>query len=156
VRKWWSAFIGANIYHYHIDGSFDNLPVNNASWNYSVNLNTTLSLSNHWSIQGSVNYLSARNTAQGEDGRFFSPSLTVSKTFMNDRLEATLQWLNIDIGLWDANEQRITTGRPDDFYTTTNYIYEVDVISLNIRYNLINGTKNKARFIKSEFGEKEF
>lgn len=156
IKKWWSVFIGANIYHNHIEGSFDNLPVNNSSWNYSINVNTTLNLANQWSIQGTVNYLSAKNTAQGEDGRFFSPNLTVSKSIMNDRLEATLQWLNIDMGLWDANEQRITTSRPDDFYTTTNYVYEVDVISLNIRYNLMNGTKNKARFIKSEFGEKEF
>ena len=75
---------------------------------------------------------------------------------MNDRLAATLQWLNIDLGLWDANEQRITTSQPGEFFTTTNYVYEVDVISLNIRYNLINNTKNKARFIKSEFGEQEF
>ena len=60
------------------------------------------------------------------------------------------------MGLWDANEQRITTSSPNEFFTTTNYVYEVDVISLNVRYTLFNGIKNKARFIKSEFGEKEF
>ena len=75
---------------------------------------------------------------------------------MNDRLGSTLQWLNIDMGLSDANEQRITTSRPGEFFTTTNYVYEVDVIMLNLRYTILNGTRNKARFIKSEFGEKEF
>ena len=156
LAQWWQAYLGGNLYHYQIDGSFDNRPVNTSSWIYSVNINTTAKLPDHWSVQGTFNYLSSRNTAQGEDSRFFSPNLTVSKSFLNQRLEATLQWLNIDLGLWEANEQRITTGRPDEFFTTTNYVYEVDVISLNLRYLLKNGIGNKARFIKSEFGEKEF
>jgi outer membrane receptor protein involved in Fe transport len=156
LTRWWQAFVGGNLYHYQIDGSFDNRPVNTSSWIYSININTTVNLPDQWSIQGTFNYLSSRNTAQGEDSRFFSPNLTVSKTFFGERLEATLQWLNIDLGLWDANEQRITTSRPDEFFTTTNYVYEVDVISLNLRYLLKNGIGNKAKFIKSEFGEKEF
>jgi len=155
-NEWWKAFVGGNVYHYKIDGSFDDRPVDASSWIYSINANTTFELPADWSIQGTVSYISSRVTAQGEDGDFLSPSLTVSKSFMNDRLAATLQWLNIDMGLWDANEQRITTSQPNEFFTTTNYVYEVDVISLNLRYNLVNGTKNKARFIKSEFGEKEF
>lgn len=156
INQWWKAFVGGNIYHYKIDGSFNDRPINTSSWIYSINANTTFDLPSDWSIQGTVSYISPKVTAQGEDGDFLSPSLTVTKSFMSDRLAATLQWLNIDLGLWDANEQRITTSQPGEFFTTTNYVYEVDVISINIRYNLVNGTKNKARFIKSEFGEKEF
>ncbi len=74
---------------------------------------------------------------------------------MDNRLRATVQWLNMDIGLLDTNEQRITTFREGEFFTTTNYIYEVDVVIVNLSYT-INKTKNKAKFIKSEFGEKEF
>ena len=66
-----------------------------------------------------------------------------------------MQWLNIDIGLLDTNEQRITTWRADEFYTTTNYIYEVDMILLNLSYVFKNG-KNKSKFIDSEFGKREF
>ena len=156
ISSGWMAFSGGNIFYYDIEGSFNFRPVNTSSWIYSINANNTVALAKNWSLQGTVNYLSSRITAQGEDSQFFSPNLTVSKSFMNDRLAATLQWLNIDLGLWDANEQRITTSQPGEFFTTTNYVYEVDMISLNIRYNLINNTKNKARFIKSEFGEKEF
>lgn len=94
-------------------------------------------------------------TAQGEDSRFYSPNLTLQKTFLDNRLSATLQWQNIDLGLLDTNEQRITTYKTDSFYTTTNYVLEVDIVSLNLTYNF-NSNKNKSKFIKSEFGAKEF
>jgi hypothetical protein len=59
------------------------------------------------------------------------------------------------MGLLDTNEQRITTSRPGEFFTTTNYVYEVDVVMLNLSYSF-NRTKSKAKFIDSEFGKKEF
>ena len=67
----------------------------------------------------------------------------------------SLQWLNMDMGLIKSNEQRITTSRENSFYTTTNYVYEVDVFLLNLSYNF-NKTKSNTHFIKSEFGEREF
>jgi hypothetical protein len=67
----------------------------------------------------------------------------------------SLQWLNMDMGLINTNEQRITTSRENSFYTTTNYIYEVDIFLLNLSYN-INRSKSSVKFIKSEFGEREF
>ena len=155
LTNWWQAFAGGNVYRYKIDGTFENRPVNTSSWIYNINANTTFKLPANFSIQWSLNYISARNTAQGEDSRFLSPNLTFSKGFMDNRLRATVQWLNMDIGLLDTNEQRITTFREGEFFTTTNYIYEVDVVIVNLSYT-INKTKNKAKFIKSEFGEKEF
>ena len=77
------------------------------------------------------------------------------KRFWNNQLTATLQWKNMDMGWLNSNEQRITTSRPNDFYTTTNYVYEVDVVLLNLSYNF-NNRKNKSKFIKSEFGGREF
>ncbi|WP_241140924.1 hypothetical protein [Cognataquiflexum rubidum] len=59
------------------------------------------------------------------------------------------------MGLLKSNEQRITAFREGEFFTTTNYIYEVDVIVLNLSYTL-NSSKNRTKFVKSEFGEKEF
>jgi hypothetical protein len=74
---------------------------------------------------------------------------------MEGRLSLNFLWQNIDMGLLKSNEQRITTFRPGEFFTTTNYIYEVDMLILNLSYT-INSSKNRAKFIKSEFGEKEF
>ncbi|MCR8667823.1 TonB-dependent receptor [Aestuariibaculum sp. M13] len=155
LAKNWSNFIGANIYNYAIDGSFDNKPVDSKSTQYSINLNSTYTFWQNASLQFTFNYLSERVTAQGEDSRFYSPNLTFQKSFFNDALTATLQWQNIDMGLLNTNEQRITTYRPGEFYTTTNYVYEVDMVFINLSYTFKNG-KNKSKFIESEFGKREF
>lgn len=153
--SWWKVFGGLNLYHYSIKGSFDDRPVNTESWVHSININTTFTLQKNWSIQGTLNYLSERVTAQGEDSRFYTPSIVFKKTWLDNRLSANLIWQNIDMGILDTNEQRITTYREGEFYTTTNYIQEVDMVILNLSYTL-NRSKNKAKFVKSEFGEKEF
>ena len=65
-----------------------------------------------------------------------------------------LQWQNMDLGLLNTNRQRITT-RGIDFYSTTNYIIETDVLMLNFSFNL-NALNKKTKLPSSEFGEKEF
>jgi len=155
MSKAWKIFASGNLYHYSLKGRFDNRPVNTSNWVHSINANTTFDFLETFSLQLNVNYVSEKVTAQGIDSRFLLPSLSLRKTFLDDRLSATIQWMNIDMGLWDANEQRITTWRDNEFYTTTNYIYEVDVVMINLSYSF-NKSANKARFIKSEFGEKEF
>jgi len=155
ATKNWSNFIGANLYSYDIEGTYDGRNIDSSAFIYSINSNSTYTFSETASAQFTFNYLSARNTAQGEDSRFYAPSLTLRKTFLNDRLTATLQWQNIDMGLLKTNEQRITTFREGEFFTTTNYVYEVDMIILNLSYNF-NKNKDKSKFIESEFGKKEF
>lgn len=153
--KNWSNFIGANLYNYSIKGLYDGRSVDDDAIVYSINANSTYNFSESASAQFTFNYLSARNTAQGEDSRFYSPNLTLQKTFFDGRLTATLQWQNIDMGLLDTNEQRITTFREDEFFTTTNYVYEVDMIILNLSYTF-NNNKDKSKFIESDFGKREF
>ncbi len=160
----WTNIIGVNVYNYAIDGVLNfrhrdgverNYDIDSNSTIYSFNLNSTYSFWENASLQFTFNYLSDRNTAMGEDSRFYSPNLTFRKKFMDDKLTATLQWQNIDMGLFSTNEQRITTSRPGQFYTSTNYVYEVDVVSLNLSYTF-NAAKNKSKFIESEFGKREF
>ena len=162
--KNWTNFIGVNVYNYAIDGVLNfkhrdgierNYDIDSKSTIYSFNLNSTYNFWENASVQFTFNYLSDRNTAMGEDSRFYSPNLTFRKKFMDDKLTATLQWQNIDMGLFKTNEQRITTSRPNQFYTTTNYVYEVDMVSLNLSYTF-NAAKNKSKFIDSEFGKREF
>jgi len=154
--KWWQLYLGGNIYNYKINGNIFNntVAIQNADWVYSVNANTTFQLSPTWSYQFNLNYISERPTAQGEDSRFFSPNSSLKYTFMKGMMSAMLQWQNMDAGLLRTNEQRITT-RGSNFYTTTNYIYEVDVLMLNVSFNL-NQLSKKLRLPSSEFGDKEF
>jgi len=160
----WSNFIGANIFSYDIDGQFvfrhrdgidRNYRINNQNTVYSFNMNSTYALKQNASIQFTFNYTSERNTAQGNDSRFYTPNLTFKKSFLNNQLVATLQWQNMDMGLLKTNEQSIATSRANEFYTYTNYVYEVDMVILNISYTF-NNVKNRSKFIKSEFGKREF
>ncbi|MCW2118104.1 TonB-dependent receptor [Flavobacterium sp. 7A] len=151
----WTNFIGANIYNFNIDGSYNGKAINSNAIQYSINANSTYNFSSTTSMQFTLNYLSNRITAQGEDSRFYSPNLSLRKSFLDNQLIATLQWQNIDMGMLKTNEQRISTQSPGQYYTTTNYVYEVDMVLLNLSYNF-NKTKNSAKFIESEFGKKEF
>lgn len=153
---WWQLYAGANVYRYKIEGSlFSNaVTVSTASIVYSVNTNMTFRVAPTFQIQWAMSYLSKRVTAQGEDSRFINPSLSFRKTFMKGKLAAALQWQSMDLGLLGANRQRITTWGKD-FYTTTNYIQEGDMILINLSYNFNQLTK-KARLPSSEFGEREF
>ena len=162
--KKWSTFLGANVYSYAIDGLFTfehrdgitrDYVVATEATIFSMNLNATYSFWENASLQFTFNYMSQTNTAQGEDSEFYTPNLALKKSFLQGKLNAVVQWQNMDMGLLKSNEQRITTFKPGEFYTTTNYRYEVDMVSLNLSYTF-NGAKNKSKFIKSEFGEKEF
>jgi ferric enterobactin receptor len=156
--KWWSIYLGGNLYNYKIQGNINilNTPVTilNTNWAYSINGNTSFMLNKTLSLQANVNYLSKRPTAQGQDSRFFVPNTLVKKTFMNGRLSASLLWQNMNMGFLGANKQRITTSGPN-FYTTTNYISETDVFLINLSFNL-NKFTSKIKLPTSEVGDKEF
>ena len=156
ITKRWKLYIGGTVYRSMIAGQlFQNTVVfNNQAWGYSFNANTTVQPSPTWVLQANLNYLSQRITAQGEDSRFFVPNLSIKKSFVQNRLAVMLQWQNIGLGWLPTNEQRITT-RGQDFYTTTNYIQERDILLINISYSLRQRSK-PAKLPTNEFGDKEF
>ncbi len=152
----WRFLLGGNLYKYKIKGAIfhGTIPVNNQKWVYSINSTQSFALPKNWLLQLSVNYLSLRATAQGEDGAFLTPHFTVKKTTTGKRWYFQLQWLNIDAGMKISNRQRITTWG-NDFYTTTNYIYEPDQLQLSVGFNLLRKNR-KIKLPQSEIGEKEF
>ncbi|WNJ21632.1 TonB-dependent receptor domain-containing protein [Pontibacter sp. G13] len=152
--KWCQLHLGGNVYQYRIQGTLFGDEIDVANLIYSINANAQFDLTGTLSLQAGFNYLSERVTAQGRDSRYYNPSLTLRKTFLDGKLAASVQWLSIDMGLLESNEQRITTVRPD-FFTTTNYIYEVDRVMFSIQYRF-NQPAGKVKFIQSEFGESEY
>lgn len=155
---WYTLYVGGNVYNYNISGRLTVLgqtsAIHNNNWVYSINTSNSFTLGRNWLLQLNVNYLSNRPTAQGEDSYFLVPGSSLKKTFMKGRMAATLQWQNMDLGLKLSNRQRITTWGAD-FYTTTRYIYETDVLLLNLSFNL-NRVTGRSKLPASEFGDKEF
>jgi outer membrane receptor protein involved in Fe transport len=156
ITPFWQSVIGGNIYKYTIEGSIfgGTIAVNNASWVYSINTTQTFSIQKSLSLQLSLNYLSNRVTAQGEDGAFLTPHLSLKKSVNNKRWVFQMQWLNIDLGSKIVNRQQITT-RGSDFYSTTNYIYETNQVQFSVSYNLSKRNR-KIVLPASEMAEKEF
>lgn len=156
ISKAWQMMVGGNVYKYDILGSLFNgsLPFSNNSWVYSFNATQSLALKANWQLQFSVNYLSLRATAQGEDGAFLTPNFSVKKTSKDNRWSFQAQWLFMDMGLGISNIQRITT-RGSNFYTTTNYIYEPDQLQFSVGFNLSRKNR-KISLPQSEMAEKEF
>lgn len=149
-------FLGGNIYRLHIVGAlFENsVKVNSSAWVYSINYNFTYQFNSTLSTQMNINYLSARNTAQGTDSRFYQPNLSIKKTWKDNRISLAIQWQNAALGSMKVNEQRITTFG-NNFYTTTNYIQERNIVLMNIAY-FFNKVDKKIKLPTSEFGEREF
>ena len=156
ISKAWQMIVGGNVYKYDIRGSLFNgsLPFSNNSWVYSINATQSFALKANWQLQFSVNYLSLRATAQGEDGAFLTPNFSVKKTSKDNRWSFQAQWLFMDMGLGISNIQRITT-RGSNFYTTTNYIYEPDQLQFSVGFNLAKKNR-KISLPQSEMAEKEF
>jgi hypothetical protein len=104
-------------------------------------------------VKCKLSFQKAHHTGRGL--KISSPNISLKKSFLKNRFTANLQWQNIALGMKEeSNRQRITTSGKD-FYTTTNYIYETDVLMLNLSFNL-NKFTTKSKLPKSEFGEKEF
>jgi len=156
ITPYWQSLISGNFYHYKIDGTiFDGaVNVSNASTIYSINSTQSIKIQKGLALQLSINYLSNRITAQGEDGAFVTPNLSLKKTTQDQRWTFQMQWLNIDMGSKIANRQRITT-RGSNFYTTTNYIYETDQLQFSLSFNMSKRNR-KILLPASEMAEKEF
>lgn len=152
----WQLIFGGNIYYYNVSGKIFNgtIGIRNFAWVYSVNTTQSITLPCNWSAKVSINYISETVTAQGRDSRFLSPNLVIKKTSSDNRWQMQLSWLNIDAGMKQTNRQRITTWG-DNFFTTTNYIYEPDQFQLTIGYS-ISRKNRKINLPQSEIGEKEF
>lgn len=152
--KKFKIYLGGNVYNLNIKGKlFDNsVEVNTRGWVYAINSNVNYQITSTLNTQFNLSYLSARNTAQGEDSRFYQPNFTLKKTL--EKFTISLLWQNASIGKMNVNQQRITTlGK--DFYTTTNYIQEVNIFMFNLSYNFSQNQK-KLKMPNSEFGEREF
>jgi outer membrane receptor protein involved in Fe transport len=156
ITPWWQTVLGGNVYRYRIEGQIfsGTVPVDNASWVYSINALQTFHFTASTTLQLTVNYLSARATAQGEDGAFLTPHLSLKHVGKSKRWTWQFQWQNIDMGMERSNRQRITTFGPD-FFTTTLYNYEPDQLQVSMSFNL-NRKNRKILLPVSEMVEKEF
>jgi hypothetical protein len=149
-------FVGGNLYRLQINGALFNnsIAINSSGLVYSINSNLSYQVNSTTSAQFNLSYLSAKNTAQGIDSRFYQPNLSLKKSLFSSKLSLMIQWQNLALGNMKVNEQSIST-RGSNFYTSTNYVQETNILLLNLSYNF-RSLEKKPKLTSSEFGEKEF
>lgn len=149
-------FVGGNLYRLQINGALFNnsIAINSSGLVYSINSNLSYQVNSTTSAQFNLSYLSAKNTAQGIDSRFYQPNLSLKKSLFSSKLSLMIQWQNLALGNMKVNEQSIST-RGSNFYTSTNYVQETNILHLNLSYNF-RSLEKKPKLTSSEFGEKEF
>src|SRR5690606_36777295 len=120
----------------------------------SINAGAQLAFLPTWNLSANINYLTNRPTVHGWDSLFVTPHMELKKSCYKYAMYVLLQCQNLTSGSSGVNEQRITTSG-SDFFTTTNYVYEKNILLLNVNFNL-NRINQLLKLPKIEFGEKEF
>jgi outer membrane receptor protein involved in Fe transport len=146
---WIRFYISGNLYQLHVNGIVKGIDINQTSFNYNFNGNTSVDISKKLKFQLDENYVSKTITAQGEDGELFLANAGL-RYLWSSKFTAGLLLQNI----FNSNHQTITN-KGADFYVTTNYIKYDRVLQLSLSFRLNdNGKKGKA--VKTDYGEKDF
>ncbi|MEN8230696.1 MAG: outer membrane beta-barrel family protein [Bacteroidota bacterium] len=157
LTPWWKLYLGGSLYRFSIKGEIFEFEVDQQSTNWSLNANTSISMTSQFRFNWSISVQSATVTAQGEDELFY----------MSD---ASLGWIpkkveNINIQFkvldtFSSNDKGLNTGGYDQsgtqiFYQTTTYHRYGPILELNLTYTL-NTSLQKKNSLDSTFGKSEF
>lgn len=125
------------------------IDVNQNSFNYNINGNTSVDFSKKLKFQLDGNYVSKTVTAQGEDGELFLTNAGL-RYLWSSKFTAGLALQNV----FNSNHQTITN-KGTDFYVNTNYIKYDRILQLSVSFRLKDSGK-KGKVVKTEYGEKDF
>ncbi len=89
--KWLNMNASIDGYYYRIQGELFGERIDNSSFNYDANLNTTFSIGKFSRIQANIGYRGPSVTAQGSAEGFVFVNLAARQDFFNRKLSATLQ-----------------------------------------------------------------
>ncbi|MDO7854635.1 TonB-dependent receptor domain-containing protein [Hymenobacter convexus] len=150
ARTWWRFYGAANVYRFHIGGTYLGQPVQQQSLNYTLNANTTLDLGKRVHLQYDVSYVSRTATSQGFDTGLLLSNAGLRATVWHNQATLGLQLTNV----FNSNTQTITTEGPT-FYSATEYRKYDRILQLTCGLR-VNDTGKKAKTAKTEYGEKDF
>jgi len=157
LTPWWKLYLGGSLYHFNINGEIFEFEVDQKSTNWSLNTNTSISITSQFRLDWALSVQSATVTAQGEDELFYMSDASFSW------IPKTAENINIQFKVLDtfsSNDKGLNTGGYDQtgtqiFYQTTTYHRYGPILELNLTYTL-NTSLQKKKSPDSTFGESEF
>lgn len=131
ITPWWSVNLSYSIFRRSVDGSNvnQNFTNQNIAWNTKIVSDFTLP----WDLklQANFNYASAEVEAQGQDFARYSVACTLAKSFMDNKIKASISARDIFNNLKYGG-----TSYGDDFYQERTFKPESRLIFVSVGFKL--------------------
>ena len=133
VIKAWSVNLTGNLYYYLIEGTLEDGPYSNDSFNWRTRLSNNIKISKSTQVQIDGRYNSASVSSQGKEEANYSVNVALKQEFFNRLMTVTLQVRDI---FATSNHERTSEGR--NFYSYRYRQREAPMVMLNLRLMLNN------------------
>lgn len=138
--KWLEMNASGTIYRYWIEGNINGIDIDANSNNWNTRLNTTFKITPKTRFQISAFYNGPTVTAQGEREGFFFTNLALRQDFLDRKLSATLQVMD----LFGSMKYEFTSFGPG-FESLVKFNREPQVVMLSLSYKLNNFKQDRSR-----------
>jgi outer membrane receptor protein involved in Fe transport len=139
--SWWEADLIGNFYDYRVKGEINGRAFDRGSFTWSARVNNIFRLGENTRVQLTPEYDSREVEAQDVEAPEFELDGAIRQSFMNNKLNLTLQVR--DILATGKYEGEITE---EDFYAYRLYRHKAPIVMLNITWrinNYRNGKNNR-------------
>ena len=133
IFKWWHVDLMGNLYDYKVEGELFGQDFSESSFNWNTRFNNTLRFGKYTRLQLNGMYNSPTISAQGERDGFFMTNLALRRSFLKNKLAATLQVRDVF-----GTMSHASTYQGDDFYSHYNFDPNTPIITLTLTYKINN------------------
>ncbi|MGM0552015.1 MAG: TonB-dependent receptor domain-containing protein [Bacteroidota bacterium] len=137
--QWWESSLTGNFYNYRVKGEFNGVDFDKESFTWSLRWSQLFSLTETTRLEINPMYHSPEVEAQEREEGFFYVHGAVRQSFMNNKLNVTLQVRDIF-----STGKHESTIEGANFYNYRLYEHEAPMVMLNITWR-INNYKNGKR-----------
>ena len=140
LLKFWNINLMGDLYHYKVEGSYDEVDFSKENFNWSLRLNNTFQIFETTKLQINGSYNSPSISAQNEFEGFFTTNIAIRQDLFDKMLSLTLQ-------VRDVFDTAIHEGYSSGHGFETNYTFKrnAPTIMLNVSLKLNNYKEQKKK-----------
>lgn len=136
--KFWETDFTGNFYNYRVKGQLNDVDFDEQSFTWELRWNNTITLWENTRIQLNPAYHSPEIEPQEKEAGYFDVDGAIRQSFMNKKLQATLQVRDI----LSTSRHESTIDEPD-FYNYRLYKHKSPIVMLNVTWRINNYKNNK-------------
>lgn len=151
--KWWKINLMGDLYNYKVEGQMNNQDFSRSSFNWSGRFNNTFMFNRTTSVQINNSYHSGSATAQGSNEGYYSMDIAARKSFLDRKLNATLQMRNV---LNTITRESFLETPNLRTYSASNISWPMINLTLSYTFNNFKKARNKRDGAESDMEMEEF